>query len=174
MNRCLDKTEPPFKCGEAHLEGNLMQSTDRLRMFRSLGLAMAALLLIGGAVFASQAATGGIHKSDTSGPSSSADVNGDSQAENASNGQNASESPEASPEESAGESPDASETENDVEDVNGDSASGSPVAFTAEDAGHSPDAVKSHNESESSAPGASPDEHGGASGQAGGDSSNAH
>jgi hypothetical protein len=145
-------------------------------MFRSLGLAMAALLLIGGAVFASQAATGGSHKSDTSGPGASADVNGDSQGENASNGQSSSESPEASPEGSAAESPDqdASKTENDVEDVNGDKASESPEASALEDAGHSAGAATSHVESESGAPGASPDEHGSASGTAGGDNSNAH
>ena len=32
-----------------------MQTTDRLRIFRSLGLAVAALLLVGGAVFESPA-----------------------------------------------------------------------------------------------------------------------
>lgn len=43
---------------------------DRTRIVRSLGLATAALLLIAGTVFASQAATSGSHRSDN-GPGAS-------------------------------------------------------------------------------------------------------
>ena len=49
-------------------------------MFRSIGLAIAALLLVGGAVLGSQAISGSRHD-DAIAPGASADAQGDNQGE---------------------------------------------------------------------------------------------
>jgi nucleosome binding factor SPN SPT16 subunit len=129
-------------------EGIPMQTSDRLRMFRSLGLAMAALLLVGGAVLGSQAISGSRHDDGIFTPGASAEVGGDDQGEDATSSEDASESPEASPEAN--------------EDAN-DDASESPEADEEE---ASPDASDSEVEDAS----ASPDDHGDNSGPGGDDS----
>ena len=124
-----------------------MQTPDRLRIFRSLGLAGAALLLVGGAVFGSNALTG--HRSDDGQPAASTGLNLE-------NGQGASESPDVS------ESPEASAAESAGEDLND---AESPEASAAES--------ELEHQSEAANPSASPDDNGGDSGHDGGDDSNA-
>ena len=124
-----------------------MQTSDRFRIFRSLGLAVAALLLVGGAVFGSNALTG--DKPDDNQPSASADLNDD-------DGQDGSESPEAS------KSPEASAEELDEDldvEVSDDDGSESPEASESE--------TELDDESESPEASASPDDHGDDSGHDG-------
>lgn len=131
-----------------------MQTTDRTRIFRSLGLALVALLLVGGAVFANNAITGGKHDTNNSGPSASAEASGDHGVNDVS------KSPEAS------ESPEASSDDGINHDLNDDNANdGIEASGAGTPLGH---------ESESPEAGASegPDDNGGSSGH-GGDDSNA-
>ncbi len=124
-----------------------MQSNDRLKMFRSLGLAIAALLLVGGAVFGSQAISGQNHRPDANEtPGASADESGDVQNGDASNNEDPSESPEASPDQNVNEN---------VNDQNG-----SPEESSAEHAAQSPEPSESEN--------ASPDQQAGDSGDGAG------
>ena len=99
-----------------------MPITDRQRILRSAGMAVAALLLVGGAVFGSQAALSG-------GSDDSADEL-QNQSLDASEAEDASESPDGSPEESddadddASESPEASESPDGSPDESDDSGPG--------------------------------------------------
>jgi len=105
-----------------------MHTTDRQRILRSAGMAVAALLLVGGAVFGSQAALSG-------GSDDSADEL-QNQSFDASEAEDASESPDGSPEQhedqdsdaddDASESPDGSPEESDDADEADDDASESP------------------------------------------------
>lgn len=131
-------------------EGKPMQTTDRLRMFRSLGLAIAALLLIGGVVVGSQALSGQRHDDAAASPGASAEVRGDEHDEDATASEDASESPEASPEEN--------------EDINDDDARESPEASEDEAESEAEDASGSADPSES------PDDDGSNSGPGGDDS----
>ena len=126
-----------------------MQTSDRSRIARSLGLAVAALLLVGGAVFGSNALIGGSRTSDATQPSASADVN-DREGQDASESPDTSESPEASADETAGET--LNEAVND-EHTNGNA---SPEASDAE--------TEMDNESEAPGASESPDQGGGDSG----------
>ena len=127
-----------------------MQTSDRLRMFRSLGLSIAGILLVGGAVFGSQAISGQ-HRDDTLNPS--ADVSRDDQFD------------EGSASEDASESPEASELEDVNEDVNDDDATPAEATASEDEATGPEDASGTADPSES------PDDHGGNSGP-GGDGSN--
>jgi hypothetical protein len=133
-----------------------MQTSDRLRIFRSLGLATAAFLLIGGAVLGSQAISGQRDGEDAdASPTASAAVSDDSRGDDASTSEDSSESPEASPEESEDTTPD--------EDVNDDDASQSPEASASDDEAES----EAEDASGSPEPSESPDDHGGNSGPGG-------
>ena len=132
-------------------EGIPMQTSDRLRIFRSIGLATAALLLVGGAVFASGAISGSRHDDPGALPSVSADDHGDNGGEDATESEDASESPEASPEAN--------------EDVNDDDDSASSEASASDDETES----EAEDATGSADPSASAEDHGGNSGPGGDD-----
>lgn len=126
-----------------------MQTTDRARLFRSAGMAVAALLLVGGAVFGSQAVlSGGSDDLADDEQSQSFDASespeaSDEQGENeqSEDAQDASESPEASDEQSE----DAAEDANDADDDASESPDGSPEESddADDDASESPEASES-------------------------------
>ena len=146
-----------------------MQTSERVRIFRSAGMAIAALLLIGGAVFGSQSLTGNSQGShDAAG--ASADTSPDVQGNDAS--QNETESPEASPDENGADLQDAFETESESPDASPDEdASETPEASPDE----SDDDSSGSDDSGSSSPSESPVESGsgsdGSDGGSGGDGS---
>lgn len=130
-----------------------MQTTDRARLFRSAGMAVAALLLVGGAVFGSQAVlSGGSDSLADDEQSQSFDASespeaSDEQGENEQieNAQDASESPEASDEQSEDAAEDAAEDANDADDDASESPDGSPEESddADDDASESPEASES-------------------------------
>ncbi len=120
-----------------------MHTSDRLRTFRSLGLAIAALLLVGGAVFGSQAINGTEHKPDLDGPASAtADEQGNVENHDAQESQDPTESPEASPDQKVDEAP----GENVNNDVNEDVQEG-PGSTADEQTGDTTEANGSQGES---------------------------
>jgi cytoskeletal protein RodZ len=105
-----------------------MQLSERNRLFRGLAMAIAALLLVAGAVFGSQAANDSQNKPDSNGNGSVESNNNNSESESPeaseSEVEDAGES-EVEDVEDASESPDANESE--VEQADGpDDSSASP------------------------------------------------
>lgn len=115
-----------------------MTTTDRTRLLRGVGLALAAVLLVGGSVLGSHLGSSGDSQpgqDSIASPSDSADDQGIDQNGGASEVEDASESPEASPE--ADETNDASESETEdasesAEPSESPDASGSPEASADE------------------------------------------
>jgi len=140
-----------------------MQPGDRVRIFRSLAMGLGSLLLLSGAVFASQsghraddrlqaAPSGSQEASESAEPSRSPDVDGfpGGQVEDASH------SPEASPEDEAGDD---------------DNASPSASQLADEDRGGEDGTSGPGGEDDNSGPGGGEDDH---SGPGGGDDDAGH